>query len=138
MGKTNGNAAHTNGHVATPVTTKKISLVFGTETGNSKRLATHLAAIAKKKGVNARLADLSQYRLTDLTKEEYFFVVISTQGEGEPPIPSKKFYDYIHENELSLANLKYSVLALGDTSYPCFAKPVKMWMHGLKSLVPKE
>ena len=53
-GKTNG-AAHTNGHDVKTAATKKISLAFGTETGNAKKLATHLAAVAKKKGVNAKL-----------------------------------------------------------------------------------
>lgn len=104
------------------VASKKISFVFGTETGNSKRLATQLAALAKKKGVNVKLTGLDQYRITDLAKEEYFFVVISTQGEGEPPIPAKKFYDHIHEQPLALSHLKYGVLALGDTSYPMFCK----------------
>jgi sulfite reductase (NADPH) flavoprotein alpha-component len=120
-GKANG-AAHTNGHDVKTTSTKKISLAFGTETGNAKKLAIHLAAVAKKKGVNAKLTDLSQYRFNDLSKEEYFFVVISTQGEGEPPIPAKKFYDHIHENQLSLPGLKFSVLALGDSSYPQFCK----------------
>ncbi len=120
-GKTNG-AVHTNGHDAKPIATKKISLAFGTETGNAKRLATQLATVAKKKGVNAKLVGLDQYRFSDLPKEEYFFVVISTQGEGEPPIPAKKFYDHIHENKLELSNLKFSVLALGDSSYPMFCK----------------
>ncbi|MBC7947662.1 MAG: flavodoxin domain-containing protein [Chitinophagaceae bacterium] len=117
----NGNG-HTNGAEVKATSTKKISLVFGTETGNAQRLATQLAAVAKKKGVNAKLADLSQYRFSDLAREEYFFIVISTQGEGEPPIPAKKFYDYIHENELSLGHLKFGVLALGDSSYPMFCK----------------
>lgn len=121
-GKSNaGEHAH-NGQSAPAIATRKISLAFGTETGNAKRLATQLATIAKKKGVNAKLIGLDQYRLSDLPKEEYFFVVISTQGEGEPPLPAKKFYDHIHENELSLSNLKYSVLALGDTSYPLYCK----------------
>jgi sulfite reductase (NADPH) flavoprotein alpha-component len=110
-----------NGHAVT-TSVKKINLVFGTETGNAKRLATHLASVAKKKGVNAKLTALDQYRITDLSKEEYFFVVISTQGEGEPPVGAKKFYDYIHQNELSLPGMKYSVLALGDTSYPMYCK----------------
>jgi sulfite reductase (NADPH) flavoprotein alpha-component len=101
---------------------KKISLVYGTETGNAKRLATHLAGEAKKKGVNAKLVGLDQYRVTDLSKEEYFFVVISTQGEGEPPLGAKKFYDQVHQRTASLPNIKYSVLALGDTSYPLYCK----------------
>lgn len=146
-GKTNG-AVHTNGNAALvnnneikSISTKKISLAFGTETGNAKRLATQLAAVAKKKGVNAKLIGLDQYRLTDLPKEEYFFVVISTQGEGEPPIPAKKFYDHIHESSLDLSKLKYSVLALGDTSYPMYCKTgedvdTQFSKFGAKQVVP--
>jgi len=139
-GKTNG-AAHTNGHDVKTTSTKKISLAFGTETGNAKKLATHLAAVARKKGVNAKLTDLSQYRFNDLSKEEYFFVVISTQGEGEPPIPAKKFYDHIHEHQLSLPGLKFSVLALGDSSYPQFCKTgedvdAQFAKFGAKRVVP--
>ena len=119
----NEHTEHKNGKPeSTAVATKKISLAFGTETGNSKKLATNLAAIARKKGVNVKLVGLDQYKTSDLVKEDYFFVVISTHGEGEPPAPAKKFYDYIHENNLELPKLKYSVLALGDSSYPLFCK----------------
>ncbi len=100
----------------------KITIAYGTETGNAKKLATDFAAKAKKAGINAKLVSLDQYRLTDLPKEEYFLTVISTQGEGEPPAGAKKFYDHIHTNSTKLDKLKYAVLALGDTSYPLFCK----------------
>ena len=100
----------------------KITIAYGTETGNSKKLAADLAAKAKKNGINAKLVSLDQYRLNDLPKEEYFFTVISTQGDGEPPATAKKFYDHIHQNGFKLGQLKYGVLALGDTSYPLFCK----------------
>lgn len=101
----------------------KITVVYGTETGNAKKLATDLAARAKKKGINAKLVGLEQYRLTDLVKEEYLFTVISTQGDGEPPAAAKKFFDHLHRSESpALDKLKFSVLALGDTSYPLFCK----------------
>ncbi|HEX5653097.1 MAG TPA: flavodoxin domain-containing protein [Chitinophagaceae bacterium] len=139
----NGHALDTIVEKPQPLTTavKRISLVFGTETGNSKALATHLATVAKKKGIHVKLTGLDQYRFTDLAKEEYFFVVISTQGEGEPPITAKKFYEYIHQQELSLPALKYSVLALGDSSYPLFCKTgedVDLQLHkfGARRLVP--
>lgn len=100
----------------------KITIAYGTETGNSKKLAADFAAKAKKKGINAKLIGLEQYRLTDLAKEEYFFAVISTQGDGEPPASAKKFYDHIHGEGFRLDKLKYGVLALGDTAYPLFCK----------------
>src|SRR5258708_839978 len=100
----------------------KITIAYGTETGNSKKLATDFGGKGKKKGINVKLVGLEQYRLNDLVKEEYFFTVISTQGDGEPPASAKKFYDHIHGEGFRLDKLKYSVLALGDTSYPLFCK----------------
>ena len=101
---------------------KKITIAYGTESGNSKRIANLFASRAKQEGIHAKLVSLDQYRLTDLAKEEYFLTVISTQGEGEPPASAKKFYDHIHQNGFKLPKLKYGVLALGDTSYPMFCK----------------
>ena len=100
----------------------KITIAYGTETGNSKKLATGFAAKAKKLGVHAKVQGLDQYRLNDLSKEEYFLAIISTHGDGEPPAAAKKFYDHVHQNGFKLSKLKYSVLALGDTSYPLFCK----------------
>lgn len=100
----------------------KITIIYGTETGNSKRLATDFAAKAKQNKINAKVVGMDQYRLTDLPKEEYLLAIVSTHGEGEPPIAAKKFYDHIHQNGFKLDKLKYSVLALGDTSYPLFCK----------------
>lgn len=103
-------------------TVNKITIVYGTETGNSKRLATDFATKAKQKSIHAKVIGMDQYRLSDLTKEEYLLALISTHGEGEPPIAAKKFYDHIHQNGFKLNSLKYSVLALGDTSYPLYCK----------------
>ncbi|MEO6329626.1 MAG: flavodoxin domain-containing protein [Ginsengibacter sp.] len=100
----------------------KITIAYGTETGNSKRLATEFAAKAKKHGIHAKVQSLDQYRMNDLSKEEYFLTIISTHGDGEPPAAAKKFYDHVHQNGFKLDKLKYSVLALGDTSYPLFCK----------------
>ena len=101
---------------------KKITLAYGTETGNSKKLASDFAAKAKKSGVNVKLVSLDQYRLNDLAKEEYFFPIISTHGDGEPPAAAKKFYEHIQRDDVHLGQLKYGVLALGDTAYPLFCK----------------
>jgi sulfite reductase (NADPH) flavoprotein alpha-component len=100
----------------------KITIAFGTETGNSKKLASSFAAKAKKAGISAKIADLNQYRLNDLQKEEYFITIVSTHGDGEPPAAAKKFFDHIHANGFKLEKMNFGVLALGDTSYPLFCK----------------
>ena len=107
---------------AAPSAVSKITILYGTETGNSKRLATDFATKAKQNRINAKVVGMDQYRFADLPKEEYLLAIVSTHGEGEPPIAAKKFYDHIHQNGFKLDKLKYSVLALGDTSYPLFCK----------------
>lgn len=119
----------------------KISILYGTETGNSKKVATDFAAQAKKQGVNVKLTSLDQYRINDLVKEEYTFLVISTQGDGEPPLTAKKFYDHIHQQHIVLDKMKFSVLALGDTSYPLFCKAgedvdAQLAKLGAKRIIP--
>ena len=98
------------------------TIVYGTETGNSKKVAVDFSNRLKKQGIQSKIKSLEQYRLTDLSKESCLLVVVSTQGDGEPPAAAKKFYDHIQQNELSLSHLKYGVLALGDSSYPLFCK----------------
>ncbi|MEK6781789.1 MAG: flavodoxin domain-containing protein [Bacteroidota bacterium] len=119
----------------------KITIAFGTETGNAKKLAADFASKAKKAGINVKLSSLDQYRLVDLQKEEYFLALVSTHGDGEPPAAAKNFYQYIHENALQLNNLHYSVLALGDTSYPLFCKTGedidnKLQSYGARRVAP--
>ncbi|HEV7329629.1 MAG TPA: flavodoxin domain-containing protein [Flavisolibacter sp.] len=115
-----GETSLSNGSSAPSV--QKITIAYGTETGNAKKLASNLAAKAKKKGIQPKLVSLEQYKLTDLPKEEWFFTIISTQGEGEPPAGAKKFYDFVHQDNVTLSKLNFGVLALGDTSYPLFCK----------------
>ncbi len=107
---------------AVVVSQKKLTIAYGTETGNAKKLAVEFAAKAKKKGLQPRLIGMDQYRLSDMEKEELFVSVISTQGEGEPPIAAQKFYDHLYTNGFTIPNMRYAVLALGDTAYPMFCK----------------
>ncbi len=138
-----GGDAATTGTAEMPTAARidKFTILFGTETGNSKKVATEFATQAKKAGFKAKLVGLDQYRLSDLEKEEYAFFVISTQGDGEPPLTAKKFYDHIHKEALKLDKLKYSILALGDTSYPLFCKAgedvdAQLGKLGAKAVIP--
>ncbi len=117
----NGHDQSRNGNVP-GIAVKKMTIAYGTETGNSKKLALQFAASAKKEKLGVKCIALEQYRPDDLGKEDYFFVIISTQGEGEPPETAKKFIQHIDHYTGRLEHIKFSVLALGDSSYPLFCK----------------
>ena len=56
-----------------------------------------------------------------LAQERCALIVTSTWGEGDPPDNAVQFWEQLTaENELKLASLNYSVLALGDTNYQHF------------------
>ncbi len=113
-----------NKSISTPTVSlpKKITILYGTETGNAKKIAGEFAILAKKKEISAKIIGTENYKFSDLSKEDYLFIIISTQGEGEPPQSAKKFYDYIHSTTEKYPNLKYAVLGLGDTSYPLYCQ----------------
>lgn len=98
------------------------SVVYGTETGNSKKLGTELVKKLKELGVSAKLKSTDTYKAKDLKEEEYLFVVVSTHGDGEPPQAAKPFLQILSESKDSLSKVKFAVLGLGDTSYPLFCQ----------------
>ena len=100
----------------------KPTIIYGTESGNSKKVATNLQSYLKKKQVQCKVFDASQYPVNKLEKEEYLFLIFSTQGEGEPPASALKFFNHLHSLESNLSSLNYAVLALGDSSYPLYCK----------------
>ncbi|MFA6059836.1 MAG: flavodoxin domain-containing protein [Taibaiella sp.] len=119
----------------------KITIAYGTETGNAKALSAKLSAFAKTQGFQLRLVSLEQYKPTDLQKESFLFVVVSTQGDGEPPAAARKFYDFLHVQPPALSQLNYAVLGLGDSSYPLFCKTgediyVQLEKTGAKAFAP--
>lgn len=103
-------------------TLKKLTVLYGTETGNAKRVALQFTAAAKKKQLPVKLVDAAQYDVSALTKEDHLLVIISTQGEGEPPATAKKFYDGLMGSEADLSRVRFAVFALGDSAYPLFCK----------------
>lgn len=100
----------------------KITIVYATETGNSKQLATQLAGIAKKHKLPVKLFSVDQYSFNQLQKENILVIVISTQGDGEPPAAAQVFFNSLFSENIQLNNLSYAVVGLGDSSYPEFCK----------------
>lgn len=104
---------------AVPVALKPL-IIYGTETGNSKKVASSLLASFKKDKIQAKAVDVFQFDASKLEKESLVLFVMSTQGEGEFPQNAVAFYEKLKASEVNLSKVSFAVLGLGDSSYPLF------------------
>ncbi len=110
---------------ATPVERQAptLTVLYGSQTGNGKRVAEELAAGARQQGHEVKLGSLAGYRPAQLRKESLLGLVVSTHGEGDPPDDAELFHEYLMSDRApSLKHLKFTVLALGDSSYVNFCE----------------
>lgn len=101
--------------------TQRVTIIFGSQTGNAQKVAERLAAEMRGKGLQLRLVRADRYPNKELKDERLLLIVISTQGEGDPPDDSLAFVEFLNGRRApALPGLKFAVLGLGDSSYPEF------------------
>lgn len=100
---------------------------FGTESGNSERLAVIAHKASGRLGLDAQLVDMAKADLSQLTEIDNLLMVISTNGDGEMPLNAEFIWDEAKEEQKKFANLTYGVLGLGDSSYDYFCQAGIDW-----------
>lgn len=99
----------------------RLTIVYGSQTGNAKREAEVLSQEAQAQGLSVRLLRADAYPTRELANERLLYMVISTQGDGDPPDDAQAFFEFISGRRAPpLKELKFAVLGLGDSSYPQF------------------
>src|SRR5690606_2815185 len=107
--------------VAGAAVAQQLTVLYGSQTGNAKRVAEALAERAGGLGLNTRLVRADRYATRELKDEQLLYIVMSTQGDGDPPDDSIAFVEFLSSRRApKLPQLKYAVLGLGDSSYPIF------------------
>ena len=118
---------------------KTLTILFASQTGNAKGVATQVEASAKAAGINVVLKNIADYKAKSLKNETHLLVVASTNGEGEPPDDAIEFHEYLLGKKApKLPNLNYSVLSLGDSSYEFFCQTGKDFDERLLELGAKQ
>ncbi|MBR9760106.1 sulfite reductase subunit alpha [bacterium] len=111
-----------------------LTVAYGTESGNSEELAARTVKAAKGKGVKAVLKNLADLNPADLAKAENLALIISTWGDGEPPEAVEGFYNAFVEESPDMKGMRFSICALGDTSYEKFCEIGKVFDERLEKL----
>lgn len=109
-----------------PAASRTLTVLYGSETGNSAALATSLAGQFEARGRAVRLIDMADYKTRELKDEQNLLVITSTYGEGDPPQPAAGFFEFVEGRKASkFTDLRFAVLALGDSTYEHFCEAGK-------------
>lgn len=114
---------------------KEVTILYGSQTGNAQGVAENAARTLKGKDFQVTVSSMSDYKVNNLKKVENLLIIVSTHGEGDPPDNTISFHEFLHGRRASrLDDLRFSVLALGDSSYEFFCETGKQFDKRLEEL----
>ncbi|MEH6987668.1 assimilatory sulfite reductase (NADPH) flavoprotein subunit [Cytobacillus firmus] len=120
---------------AAPAIPKEVTILFGSQTGNAQNLAKKAGKTLEERGFQVNVSAMSDFKPNNLKKVKNLLIVVSTHGEGDPPDNALTFHEFIHGKRApKLEDFRYSVLALGDSSYEFFCQTGKDFDKRLEEL----
>lgn len=124
-------------------TTSGIVVIHASMSGNSEFLAEWIVDALKAKGIQASVEHADAVTLDRLASLNDAIFVIPTWGSGEVPAPAEPLYFAMQAASPTvppaLAQLRYAMVAPGDTTYPDFCGGAKLFdeavaRHGARRL----
>lgn len=97
-----------------------ITILFGTETGNSEMVAEDICNSLEDKGIKSEVFSMDEYMVDDLIGEKLMVLVTSTYGEGDLPNTAISFFDTLATTKPDLTGMRFAAFGLGDSSYDSY------------------
>lgn len=109
-----------------------ITVLFGTESGNSEMAADDIAHFLSENGEVSKVVPMEECDVNQLSEAGLVIVITSTYGEGELPETTQPFYDALRSSKPNLAALKFGAFGLGDSTYVTYGNGIDV-VSGLLS-----
>ncbi|WPC74125.1 FMN-binding protein MioC [Vibrio porteresiae] len=95
-----------------------IHIITGSTLGSAEYVGDHLSDLLQGQGLETTIHN--QPDPDDIPAEGTWLVVTSTHGAGEYPDNIQSFINYLQNTPPNTQNLKFAVVAIGDSSYDTF------------------
>jgi NADPH-ferrihemoprotein reductase len=115
---------------------KKLVIFWGSQSGTAEGFANRLGRECHLRfGLEVLVADLSDYdaeTIAAIKEEELAIFIISTYGEGDPSDNTTGLWNWLQKSKgISLLNLRYVALGLGNSNYKYYNRVIDMIAESL-------
>lgn len=100
----------------------KITVLYGTESGNSELIAEDLGAKLRETLDDVEVFDLQNFDPASLNADTFYLVVCSTHGDGELPHTAIPFAETFDATPPDLTGVRYAMFGLGDSFYDTYSQ----------------
>eukprot|EP01071_Lankesteria_metandrocarpae_P003553 Lankesteria_metandrocarpae@DN3034_c0_g1_i1.p1 len=107
---------------------EKITILFGSETGNTEEVARRIVGVLKERGLQSRMVEFSEVEVEEILEYKQVILLCCTQGQGEFPEDTKEFWAELSKDDQPadlLKGMSYAVFGMGDSSYIYFNQAAK-------------
>ncbi|EME22668.1 flavodoxin-cytochrome P450 XplA [Rhodococcus triatomae BKS 15-14] len=111
-----------------------MTIIFGTETGNSEMVADDLCISLEQKGITGRVVGMEDYDVEKLGQEAMAIMVTSTYGEGELPNTAQPFAEALETSKPDLSSMHFAAFGLGDSTYETYNRGIDTLIEKLVDL----
>lgn len=115
----------------------EVGIFVGTVYGNALLVAEEAETVLKSQGHEVKLFEEGTLEAWQYYRHHFVLVVTSTTGQGDLPDSIAPLFAAVRDTVGYQPELRYGVIALGDSSYDHSAAAVISWMIYCRSRVQR-